>query len=256
MARVCSRRSRGSRSWCSRSSRRGPRHDQRAQPQVLLRHLRGGRGEPARRHRGSHGGREPGRGVQPPLYLQRLRPRQDASPDGGRPRREKGRAQAEHRISDARRVRRGVPCERRGGRFEPGVLETVAQAEVGNVRELMGALNRLVAFQAVNDTSINAETVKQILGLAAGEGEAAPPGDGRAAAAKSGGGDEFGEFLADVAVTVGKAVEAWRARVGEAVLRWEGEGYRTHRLTALLQRDAPGAVDQAITAFAEDVERL
>src|SRR3989475_738012 len=82
-----------------------------------------------------------------------------------------------------------------------------------------------------------------------------PPPD-RAAAAKSGGGDEFGEFLADVAVTVGKAVEAWRARVGEAVLRWEGEGYRTHRLEALLQRDAPGAVDQAITAFGEDVERL
>src|SRR5439155_1356595 len=85
-----------------------------------------------------------------------------------------------------------------------------------NVRELMGALNRLVAFQAVNDTSINAETVKQILGLAAGEGETAPPGDGRAAAAKSGSGDEFGEFLADVAVTVGKAVEAWRVREGGA----------------------------------------
>src|SRR5213592_4874304 len=115
-------------------------------------------------------------------------------------------------------------AEERGARFEPGVLETVAQAEVANVRELMGALNRLVAFQAVNDTSINAETVKQILGLAAGEGETAPPGDGRAAAAKSGSGDEFGEFLADVAVTVGKAVEAWRARVGEAVLRWEARG--------------------------------
>ena len=156
-------------------------------------------------------------------------------------------------------------AEERGARFEPGVLETVAQAEVGNVRELMGALNRLVAFQAVNDTSINAETVKQILGLVGEEGGAAPPGDGRTrAAAKggkaggggTGGGDEFGEFLADVTVTVGKAVEAWRARVGEAVLRWEGEGYRTHRLEALLQRDAPGAVDKAIAAFAEDVERL
>jgi chromosomal replication initiator protein DnaA len=145
-------------------------------------------------------------------------------------------------------------ADERGARFEPGVLETVAQAEVGNVRELMGALNRLVAFQAVNDTKINAETAKQILGLT-GEG-AATPGDGRASVAKGGGGDEFGEFLADVTVTVGKAVEAWRARVGEAVLRWEGEGYRTHRLEALLQRDAPGAVDEAIAAFAEDVERL
>jgi len=147
-------------------------------------------------------------------------------------------------------------AEERGARFEPGVLETVAQAEVGNVRELMGALNRLVAFQAVNDTSINAETVKQILGLTGEGAAAAPPGAGRAPAAKGGGGDEFGEFLADVTVTVGKAVEAWRARVGEAVLRWEGEGYRTHRLEALLQRDAPGAVDEAIAAFAEDVERL
>jgi chromosomal replication initiator protein len=141
------------------------------------------------------------------------------------------------------------------------VLETVAQAEVGNVRELMGALNRLVAFQAVNETSINAETVKQILGLAAEEGGAAPAGDGRAPApgkggGGAGGGDEFGEFLADVTVTLGKAVEAWRARVGEAVLRWEGEGYRTHRLEALLHRDAPAAVDKAIAAFAEDVERL
>ncbi len=147
-------------------------------------------------------------------------------------------------------------AEERGARFEPGVLETVAQAELGNVRELMGALNRLVAFQAVNDTSINAETARKILGLVPGAAGAAP------AAARSGGGsgggdgDEFGAFLADVTVTVGKAVEAWRARVGEAVLRWEGEGYRTHRLEALLQQDAPAAVDEAIAAFAQDVERL
>ena len=150
--------------------------------------------------------------------------------------------------------------EERGARFEPGVLEAVAQAEVGNVRELMGALNRLVAFQAVNDTSINAETVKRILGLASEGAGSASPGDGRTPAkgggGGGGGGDEFGEFLADVTVTVGKAVEAWRARVGEAVLRWEGEGYRTQRLEALLQRDAPAAVDKAIAAFAEDVERL
>ncbi len=142
-------------------------------------------------------------------------------------------------------------AEERGVRFQPGVLETVAQAEFGNVRELMGALNRLVAFQAVNDTSINAETVKQILGLAPAAAAAAEPAPAPRAA-----GDEFGEFLADVTVTVGKAVEAWRARVGEAVLRWEGEGYRTQRLEALLQQDAPAAVDEAIAGFAQDVERL
>jgi chromosomal replication initiator protein len=143
-------------------------------------------------------------------------------------------------------------AEERGARFEPGVLETVAQAEFANVRELMGALNRLVAFQAVNDTSINAETANQILGLVA----AVPPVAEPAARASSGGGDEFGAFLADVTVTVGKAVEAWRARVGEAVLRWEGEGFRTRRLEALLEQSAPVAVDEAISAFARDVERL
>src|SRR5438874_1188664 len=150
-------------------------------------------------------------------------------------------------------------AEERGAKFEPGVLETVAGAESGNVRELMGALNRLVAFQAVNDRSINAETAKQLLGIGS---EAAPGDRGKAAgrqgapAGRGGGGDEFGDFLADVTVTVGKAVEAWRARVGEAVLRWEGEGYRTRRLEALLERDTPGAVDAVITTFTQDVERL
>jgi len=145
--------------------------------------------------------------------------------------------------------------EERGVRFDPGVLETVAGAEFANVRELMGALNRLVAFQAVNEASVTPETAKRILGLSPA---AAPV----AAAASSGGpgrpggADEFGAFLADVTVTVGKAVEAWRARVTEAMLRWEGEGYRTQRLEALLKQEAPAAVDAAITEFAHDVERL
>jgi len=146
-------------------------------------------------------------------------------------------------------------AEERGAKFEPGVLETVAAAEFGNVRELMGALNRLVAFQAVNDTSINAETAKQLLGLAAAAPSPAA-GAGRAGGGGGGGPDEFGAFLADVTVTVGKAVEAWRARVAEAMLRWQGEGYRTQRLEALLKQEAPSAVDEAIAAFAQDVERL
>ena len=151
-------------------------------------------------------------------------------------------------------------ADERGAKFEPGVLETVAGAESGNVRELMGALNRLVAFQAVNDRSINAETAKQLLGIGA-EAASAPGGGGKGTAREGAGpapraGDEFGDFLADVTVTVGKAVEAWRARVGEAVLRWEGEGYRTRRLEALLERDTPAAVDAVIAAFTQDVERL
>src|SRR5207244_10125373 len=46
-------------------------------------------------------------------------------------------------------------AEERGSSFQPGVLETVAKVEYPNVRELMGALNRLIAFQAVDDVQIN-----------------------------------------------------------------------------------------------------
>jgi len=144
-------------------------------------------------------------------------------------------------------------AEERAARFAPGVLETVAGAAFDNVRELMGALNRLVAYQAVNETEINAATAKQLLGLKA---EAAVPAGAAVSRGAAPAGDEFGQFLADVTVGLGKAVEAWRARVAEAILRWEGEGYRTRRLEALLEQEAPTAVDDAIGAYEKDVERL
>jgi chromosomal replication initiator protein len=143
-------------------------------------------------------------------------------------------------------------AEERGAAFQPGVLETVASSEFANVRELMGALNRLVAFQAVNETPINAELAKQVLGIA----PASPAAAAGAAPAAPPAADEFAEFVTDVTVTVGKAVEAWRARVAEAILRWEGQGYRTRRLEALLEQEAPAAVDDAIAAFVRDVDRL
>jgi chromosomal replication initiator protein DnaA len=151
-------------------------------------------------------------------------------------------------------------AEERRAKFQPGVLELVAGVEFQNVRELMGALNRLVAHQAVNEELLNAEGTKQLLGLST-RSAAAPAPDAAAppaAAAPSppDTADEFGAFLQDVTVTLGKALEAWHARVGEAILRWEGEGYRTHRLEALLQQEAPAAVDDVLAAFAKDVERL
>src|SRR2546427_2733236 len=82
-------------------------------------------------------------------------------------------------------------AEERAARFAPGVLETVAGAAFDNVRELMGALNRLVAYQAVNETQINAATAKQLLGLkaeAAVPAGAAPAGGGAPARRAAGGG--------------------------------------------------------------------
>ena len=140
-------------------------------------------------------------------------------------------------------------ADERGTSFQPGVLEAVAKSDFPNVRELMGALNRIIAYQAVNDAPINAEAARQVLGVTTvasstvGSSTVASP-------------DEFSQFLTDVTATVGKAVEAWRARVAEAVLRWEGEGYRTSRLEKLLEHDTPTAVDEAIASYVQDVERL
>ncbi|HET8712225.1 MAG TPA: DnaA/Hda family protein [Gemmatimonadales bacterium] len=148
-------------------------------------------------------------------------------------------------------------AEERGSNFQPGVLETVARVDYPNVRELMGALNRLIAFQAVNDMPINEEAVRKVLGIP-GSAAASPAAASSAAAsaAVASPADEFSQFLSDVTVTVGKAVEAWRARVAEAVMRWEGEGYRTGRLEQLLEQDTPAAVDDAIASYVQDVERL
>jgi chromosomal replication initiator protein len=151
-------------------------------------------------------------------------------------------------------------ADERGARFQPGVLETAAGIDFPNVRELLGALNRLIAYQAVNEAPITAVAARQVLGIP-GSGE---PGAGASAATAAAstapgtrpGPDEFSQFLTDVTVTVGKAVEAWRARVAEAVLRWEGEGYRTARLEKLLDQDTPAAVDEAIVAYVQDVDRL
>jgi len=143
-------------------------------------------------------------------------------------------------------------AEERATSFQSGVLETVAGVEFTNVRELMGALNRLIAFQAVNDAPITEASARQVLGLPA----VTEPGAPAEPAAPAPPPDEFSVFLSDVTATVGRAVEAWRARVSEAILRWEGEGYRTKRLEALLAQETPGAVDQVIAAFAKDVERL
>jgi chromosomal replication initiator protein len=150
-------------------------------------------------------------------------------------------------------------AEERGASFQPGVLEAAAGVDFPNVRELMGALNRLVAYQAVNETPMTAVAARQLVGITAAD---APPAAAGAAPAvrppggAGGSGDEFSQFLTDVTATVGKAVEAWRARVAEAVLRWEGEGYRTGRLEKLLDQDTPAAVDEAIGAYLQDVERL
>jgi chromosomal replication initiator protein len=144
-------------------------------------------------------------------------------------------------------------AEERKQELPVGVIEVVAEVIDGNVRELIGGLNRLLAWQSVSDTPLDPGTARQILGGGTAPSTEAAPAE--AAPAEMGGG-EFDSFLSDITTTVSAQVEAWRTKVGESILRWEGEGYRTARLANLLDQDQPKDPMAAIVQYEADVGEL
>jgi chromosomal replication initiation ATPase DnaA len=144
-------------------------------------------------------------------------------------------------------------AEERGATVPPAVLETVAELVVSSVRELIGMVNRLIAFQAVSDAPITAEAARALL---TGEVPGGQPPAGAPAPAAPAAPDEFSAFVSVVQHTVSETIEAWRSRVGEAVLRWQGEGYRTRRLEQLLQTDVLPDVAAELDDFTSRVEEL
>jgi chromosomal replication initiator protein DnaA len=138
-------------------------------------------------------------------------------------------------------------CEERGLHFRTGVIEELAKIEFANVRELQGALNRLSAFQALGQQSVGAPDVRMILGA---QGTASLP----IPASKSSG--EFQSFLSDVAIAVAQHVEVWKARVGEAIAYWSGEGYRTALLERALHQAIAPDVDELIAGYSAAVDHL
>ena len=121
-------------------------------------------------------------------------------------------------------------CEERGVRFRAGVVEEVGRLEFKNVRELQGALNRLIAYQTLGGEQVDAAAVLGILGDLA---EQRSRVDTAAAAG------EFQSFLSDISVAVAQHVEQWKSRLTEAIAYWTSEGYRTGALERVLNdRDA------------------
>jgi chromosomal replication initiator protein len=148
--------------------------------------------------------------------------------------------------------------ERRAG-FGGGVLEAVASLAIDNVRELLGALNRLIAFQAVSDQPLGAEQARMLVGgevEAPEEVESAAPVEVPPPAPASAEPSEFEDFLSEIAATVAQQVDAWRGKVTAAVLRWQGEGFRTAQLEALLAQEMVNDPERILREFEEDVVRL
>lgn len=144
----------------------------------------------------------------------------------------------ETRVAIARRK-----AQERGHTLADGVAETVAKIAFGNVRELQGAVNRLLAVQELEGRPVSADEVAKLLGRVAGSADF----------------DEFGDFLAEITDTVDAVVSRSPAerQLADAILRWEGEGYRTRRLElALADSAAHVNAEQLIRGFENSVARL
>ena len=147
------------------------------------------------------------------------------------------------------------------------VLTAVASVPIGSVRELLAALQRLVAFQAVSPAPLDPAQARVLIGGAAdpepGPENGAPAPAADAASSESSvasdlavGDDEFGSFLSEVVASVSHQVDQWRTQVGEAILRHGGEGYRTGRLEALLQEALPSRPGDVLADYERDIQRL
>jgi chromosomal replication initiator protein len=138
-------------------------------------------------------------------------------------------------------ILRALAAER-GVELAKGVPEEVARHAFESVRGLQGALNRIAAVQETEGRGVSASEAASLFG--------------RPAPTRSE--DEFSAFLDDISNSVAELVETapWRRQLGEQLLRWEAEGFRTRRLDEALEADSAPDVDALVSGFAADAERL
>ncbi len=138
-------------------------------------------------------------------------------------------------------------------RLKPEVVDAVARLAIENVRQLKGALNRVLAAQKAEQREITADEVDRL--LADVVGDASMPW---LSEENVGLGVEFEDFLTDVSTAVDEALGApkWREDLARAILKWEAEGYVTNRLETYLEREGTVDADQVVAAYEEDVAAL
>lgn len=137
-------------------------------------------------------------------------------------------------------VRRGVAA--RGLELGRGVDEALVKLPLPGPRELLAGLDRVAEVQQAESRAVRVSELATVVGLPDPHAHA----------------DEFSAFLFDIASTVEQLVETepWRKRLAEAILRHEGEGYRTRRLEHALEADSGPDVDALLAGYAADLETL
>jgi chromosomal replication initiator protein len=151
------------------------------------------------------------------------------------------------------------------GRLPDEVIRAVAMTEFSSMRDYAGALSRLIAFQEASAVPLSPEDAMLLIGAKLRSG-ARDGGKsvGRDAFASTTvptdpaepASDEFAAFLTDVTAGVSEQVDRWRRRIGEAVLRWAGEGLRTRRLEALLEREAATDPEPVLAEYERDAREI
>jgi chromosomal replication initiator protein len=145
-------------------------------------------------------------------------------------------------------------CDERGVRFQGGVIEELATLEFGNIRELQGALNKLIATQTLGGDQVRPEQIRAMFAQPVTPRHSTPLGPritGRNPSL------DFQSFLGEIANTVAAHVDPWKLKVAESVAYWNGAGYRTAMLERLLQNAGPETnFEAALRDFNAAVDKL
>ncbi|HVG44968.1 MAG TPA: DnaA/Hda family protein [Longimicrobium sp.] len=146
-------------------------------------------------------------------------------------------AEPETRVEIVRRE-----AARLGVDLDGGLDEALARLPLPGARELHAGVGRLAEVQARERRQVRASELASVVGVR----------DPNAPA------DEFSAFVLDIASTVGQLVEGepWRRRLAQAILRHEGEGFRTRRLETALEADTAPEVDALLAGYEADLEKL
>lgn len=141
-----------------------------------------------------------------------------------------------------------------GMELRPGVIDAIARTAIENVRQLKGALNRVLAAQRAEEREIEADDVDRLLADIVSDADL----PWLAEPSERGSGAEFEEFLTDVSSAVEEALGAprWREEIARAILKWEGEGYVTKRLESYLDSESVVDATQVVATYERDLATL
>ncbi len=138
--------------------------------------------------------------------------------------------------------------QERGQSLEAGVAEAIARFPYRNIRELGGALNKVIATQELEERRLAPEDIPDLIGDTVGVRPEASALDDD---------DVFGALVEAVAMEVEAREPPWRRRITEVIEAAERDGFVTDRIGALLQQnDEPDGWGPKLDAFGEDISRL